>query len=315
VYNDVKKRTGVLLVATVVFVGLFAGAYHIDSGLGESQESPENVSKLKNGSTDETEDRYTSKPESYPTEGWYVNKWSVNSSTGPREWIPESEFSVYEAVDESEIHTGTTHEVTRYPGAEPTDEQLDAAWELYNQSFEAAEENGWFSFENGTKDGYELLDNLHYINVNHTLNSESLNPDEPENLMYFSDNGTKVLVGYMYLKHNWSAEGQQVGGPLTVWHYHPVDEWTRERFVSLAPDGASIPDYLFAGEQRRYRSPEMIHVWFVRHPQGPFATGMEVPSENIKQPERMSEREFKNYTLEAHERRFDAERIVPSGDS
>jgi hypothetical protein len=50
--------------------------------------------------------------------------------------------------------------------------------------------------------------------------------------------------------------------------------------------------------EERDRTAEMMHVWFVEHPEGPFATSMSVPSQVLKEPEKMSEEEFKEYVME-----------------
>jgi hypothetical protein len=91
-----------------------------------------------------------------PTEERYVNVYEPGE---PPEWIPESEFSM-------QNHSAGTYEVTRYPNAEPTQEDLEAAWRLYNRSFEAAKENGWFEFDEAVEDGYRMEGaNRHWTNI------------------------------------------------------------------------------------------------------------------------------------------------------
>ena len=120
----------------------------------------------------------------------------------------------------------------------------------------------------------------------------------------------------MYLQPLGSnTEGEQIGGPLTVWHYHPVRtegrthnvpfyirelvnrsksiNSTDEFFRITGVEFKNIEDYI----ENRRRTSEMIHVWFVEHPEGPFGTSMSVPVENLEKPEKMSKEEFKKHTI------------------
>ncbi|MCX2819393.1 hypothetical protein EGH25_08525 [Haladaptatus sp. F3-133] len=245
-----------------------------------------------------------------PTDERYVNVYEPGE---PPEWIPESEFSM-------ENHRAGTYEVTRYPNAEPTQEDLDAAWRLYNRSFEAAKENGWFEFEEAKEDGYSKEGaHRHWSNVeNISMHAEEdIIPGIPENLVYYQDpdGEGKILAGFMYHKPIGSdVEGEQVGGSLTVWHYHPqrtarYPEYMR-RWVSSNDDltGEEVFNYLGADfesieeyEKERDRTSEMMHVWFVRHPEGPFATSMSVPQSSLKEPEKMNQKRFNRYAAQAGE--------------
>ena len=83
----------------------------------------------------------------------------------------------------------------------------------------------------------------------------------------------KRLVGYMFYVARADERGAQLGGPLTVWHYHV---WSRARcFVrDVLPVGLAGPAGGCERGDVRFRSPEMLHVWLVDHPKGPFATSM-----------------------------------------
>ena len=275
--------------------------------------------------------------ESSPTEGnisslhkstRYVNAYEYMS---PPVWIPEDEFSM-------ESYEAGSYEVTRYPDTEPSQEHLDAAWRLYKQSFNAAEENGWFEFENAVEDGYSVeASPNHYGNVENIsiyTGENNLNPQAPELLMYYQDPNNpdnKILTGYMYRKPLGSNErGEQIGGPLTVWHYHPTSGETRsmttqyniKNGISLREDIDNASelfevldlqyDNMSEFVRKRNRTAEMIHVWFVKHPEGPFGTSMSVPSENLREPVKMSESEFKDYAMNKYEERL-GEGIVSNG--
>lgn len=205
-----------------------------------------------------------------------------------------------------------TYEVTRYPHCDPTEAQLDAAWELYSESFEAAERRGWFDARNAAADGYVV--DIHAINVEHMVDDGHLDPRRPEYLVYYDhpEEDRRILVGYMY--STLSDEGEQVAGPLTVWHYHdeiavPVSRGERllvdeTEYDSLAEAVEAMGGPASLGP---YRSDEMIHVWFVRHPEGPFASSMAVPERYLEEPEKMNESAFKRYAMRNYERYFDAD--------
>lgn len=190
-------------------------------------------------------------------------------------WQPEENVSLETDVP--------TYEVTRYPCTDPTPEQIDAAWELYNRTYEAAADTGLFDYENASEEGYRVHDYLHYFHEDHYLDEDNLNPHRPESLVYFTDfeedienvkdADDKTLAGVMYLADGIRSEGPEVGGPLTKWHYHP--QATKECFRSRLNEGIDFEGFECEdGAEKAYRSPEMIHVWFVEAPEGPFSTEM-----------------------------------------
>ncbi len=239
-----------------------------------------------------------------PTEERYVNKQGI-----PREWMEESGN-----VDIDDPDTGT-YEATRYPRCEPTDEHLEEAWRLYNESFQEAVEHGWFEFENAVDDGFEHEPTpRHYGNLEHFFDGEQLDPHRPESLVYYEhpeEEDEMVLAGFMY--ENIAEEGDQVGGPLTVWHYHPLDgiEGPIEDLIIEETEFGSIDEVfeeMFDGEvteERKNRTGEMVHVWFIDHPMGPFATRMGVPHDRIEEPERMNRSEFEENALEGYRKHYE----------
>lgn len=223
------------------------------------------------------------------------------------EWIPEDEVS---------LEDNAMYEVTRYPDEEPTEEHIDEAWEVYKESYEGAEERGFFDFENAVDADYVEVDDIHYVNEEYYLNDENLNPYQPESLVYYdvpgsSDEDDKVLAGIMYHTHELEAEGEQFGGPLTVWHYHTYPGDDMYCHESVLNTGTELDGYECAEDDTmKPRGGEMIHVWFVEHPKGPFSSDMgdlidpeEVAEEYADgKPPKMSEEEFKEYVLETHDR-------------
>jgi hypothetical protein len=101
--------------------------------------------------------------------------------------------------------------------------------------------------------------------------------------MYYDTPEGKKLVGFMYFVRSLEEQGPQFAGPLSVWHYHNSPEpgciYQMQMFASKqGPDGY----YCEKRELAKYQSPEMIHVWFVDHPEGPLATTMRLAPEILE---------------------------------
>ena len=161
------------------------------------------------------------------------------------------------------------YEVTSYPeGSRPTPAQIRVSQALVDRCFQAALRHGWFQFKNAIDQGYRLLfgDKRHY--------------DKPEFLMHYDTPEGKALAGLMFYTEAPKARAAQVGGPLTVWHYHV---W--------APTQCLQGEMLLVGaadEQGRcrkgvamHRSPEMLHLWLIDRPNGPFTTSMYLPDDEL----------------------------------
>ena len=224
----------------------------------------------------------------------YINKY--DSAGELRNWTPkDGEFPLGEPG---------TYEVTHYPNTEPTAEHINSSWRLYNRTYEAAKRNGWFNYENAVEEDYidyVLTDGRHHYNTSYYLDGEALNPEKPESLIYYEDPENKsnqILAGVMY--QNIKKEGRQIGGPLTIWHYHPITSWKLERLNEVIRRETKYKSYRQilndsyenVPEDRSDRTGMMIHVWFVEHPRGPFGTGMSVPSDSLENPTKMSKDEF-----------------------
>lgn len=89
----------------------------------------------------------------------------------------------------------------------------------------------------------------HYINWKYQADPELLDPDEPESIVYWqaTPDSPLILIGAMYVVPGADDVGPEIGGCLTRWHVHG------EPFAS-------------AGS----KTPEMLHVWLVPMPAGPF---------------------------------------------
>jgi hypothetical protein len=208
------------------------------------------------------------------------------SGSGKPSWRPESKLDV-----KSLKRPMVTIEVTNFPDqAEPTAEQQRAADELVRRTLEAAKEHGWFEFEQAGKDGFQLMhaDPIHHGQMDYILDDRVLDPEKPEFLLYYDTAKGKKLAAVMYLVSTPEERGPQIGGSLTVWHYHA---WQRSKCLlnrMVVVTEPSDDGSCMVGEAS-FRSPEMIHVWFLDHPLGPFSTKMSLPPELLKQ---LEDREF-----------------------
>ena len=190
----------------------------------------------------------------------------------PRKWEPMRE------IDPRTMHSGQeTYEVTQFPKEQPTPEQRRRAEELIEKSRASAKRHGWFEYDNAEKDGFNLLpaDNIHYVNRAFALDDVQLDPDRPEFLLFLDTPTGKRLAAFMFLARGPGDHGVQVGGPLTLWHYHawidPV--CLLERRIVI---GFSDRSGLCGNGVPMTRSPEMMHVWLIKNPGGPFATSMSI---------------------------------------
>src|SRR5262249_39751785 len=125
-------------------------------------------------------------------------------------------------------------------------------------------------------------DTVHCTNKAFVADDHLLDPERPEFLMYYDTPKGKRLAGYMYLVRTPEERGPQVGGPLTVWHYHV---WRAPLCLlhGLLVVGKPEQEGRCASGIPARRSPEMLHVWFLDHPKGPFSTDMLLTPDAIKQ--------------------------------
>ena len=208
---------------------------------------------------------------------WYVREVIRD---GAVEWTRESDAG----LGEPEPRGVLTIEVTQHPGESgASDAQLRAADDLVQRSFASAREHGWYDIEKARGDGFAVLfgDRMHYANEAFVTDDRFLDPDRPELLLYYDTPEGMRLAGFMYLTRSLDAHGLQVGGPLTVWHFHvwPGPYCMLSGLLVIGEPGV---DSRCARGFPNDRSPEMLHVWLLDHPEGSFATAMNLPAETIE---------------------------------
>jgi hypothetical protein len=204
------------------------------------------------------------------------------SAEGARQWRRVHPVSARNLTGPMEMY-----ELTRFPNAvEPTAAQRQAADDLLARCRAVAERKGWHDFDVAQKEGFALThgDGIHYGNVKYITDDHILDPEHPEILMYYPTSKGLKLAGYMFLVRRPDAHGPQIGGPLTLWHYHV---WQQARCLlgGIYVVGLPAEGGLCAQGVPGHQSPEMLHVWLVDHPDGPFATGMTLPEDSWKQKE------------------------------
>ncbi len=163
------------------------------------------------------------------------------------------------------------------PDTPPTAEQRSAADDLVERCYQAAVKNGWLDFAKGLSDGYELLykDRRHYANWEFIRDGRVFDPERPEFLMYYGTPQGKKLAGFMFYPDTALDRGPQLGGPLTIWHWHV---WNQTGCLVEGLLNVGIADENGRCERGTptNRSPEMVHVWLIDHPDGPFSTNMSI---------------------------------------
>jgi hypothetical protein len=223
-----------------------------------------------------------------PDRPWYIARWehhaggehAAHTAAPAKVWEPEH------PLDPRAIRGGQEmYEVTQFPNGEPaTPEQRRQADAFVERCREAAKRHGWFDYENAARDGFTVMygDKLHYVHAAYALDDRQLDPDRPEFLMFYDTPAGKRLAAFMFLARGPDDHGRQIGGPLTIWHFHA---WSKplcfrdRRFLIGDSDARGE----CANGVALLRSPEMLHVWLVKHPEGPYAGNMALTEEMQKE--------------------------------
>jgi hypothetical protein len=197
-----------------------------------------------------------------------------------RSWHPVSEgLPAPERLSGMMIYEVTQYEMDKPPSAE----QRAAATSLIERVRAAARARGWYDYERARADGFYPIygDRTHFAKLDYVFDDAILDPERPEVLMYAKTNRGRKLAGVMFYVRKPDEHGPQIGGPLTLWHYHvwPKGACLVAGMIPIEPLGADgrCPTSVFT-----HQSPEMMHVWLIEHPQGPFSTNMTLPHPLLK---------------------------------
>lgn len=222
---------------------------------------------------------------------------AVNAS--PRTWHPLSQGT----RAPEKLPGMVMYEVTVWPVEQPpTPEQQRAADDLVRRCRESATRHAWSDFERATADGFEPIpgDPTHFANRQYLFDEAQLDPDRPEVLMFAKTNRGRKLVGFMFYARSPEEHGEQIGGPLTLWHYHV---WPHGACLDrgMIPVGRPGEGGTCASGEFGHRSPEMLHVWLIDHPQGLFSTQMTLPRKLLKKLLHAEEVEALGHEHDEHE--------------
>jgi hypothetical protein len=111
---------------------------------------------------------------------------------------------------------------------------------------------------------------VHLENKAYKSDGLTLDPGKPEMLVYAVDGGRATLLGVVYVMEVAGRPGPTPGGPITRWHAHNL-------CISAVPPGMGVvsPYGGCPALSVSVTSPEMMHVWVVDNPAGPFADGLD----------------------------------------
>jgi hypothetical protein len=120
---------------------------------------------------------------------------------------------------------------------------------------------------------------MHYVNQAYFTDADVLRPDHVQSLIYFNSSRGPVLIGAMYIMPRLGMPGPQIGGSLTAWHKHDnlCFDRTTGVIVAFTHDGSANTTEKSGtcppGSSNR-STPEMLHVWLIENPDGPFGSDM-----------------------------------------
>jgi hypothetical protein len=111
---------------------------------------------------------------------------------------------------------------------------------------------------------------VHIDNPGFKKDGRVLDPERPETLVYAIEGGRATLLGVVYVMEQAGVPAPQPGGPITRWHAHNI-------CLTALPPGFGIvsPFGSCPALSLNVTTPEMMHVWVVDNPAGPFAEGLD----------------------------------------
>jgi hypothetical protein len=97
-----------------------------------------------------------------------------------------------------------------------------------------------------------------------------LDPRRPEMLVYAIAGGRATLLGVVYVMERAGVPAPQPGGPITGWHAHNLCISPLPPGIGIVTPYGGCPAFAIA-----ITVPEMMHVWTVDNPAGPYAEGLD----------------------------------------
>jgi hypothetical protein len=158
-------------------------------------------------------------------------------------------------------------------GAPPTTEERKAAEQLAKATREAMRR--FARLDAALAAGFALPwkatgPDVHMDNKANKNDGRVLDPQRPETLVYAIDGDKATLLGVVFVLERAGMAGPEPGGPITRWHAHNI-------CLTAFPPGFGIvtPFGTCPAFSVNVTIPEMMHVWIVDNPDGPFAEGLD----------------------------------------
>jgi hypothetical protein len=196
-------------------------------------------------------------------------------------WAASVERSASTSAGGAAAHA---HESTGGTARPPTAAQLEAAARLEMETKAAVAR--YSNLKMALAAGYVPMEPpnieiVHYVNPAYMVDADILDPQHVQSLIYYNGPQGTRLIGAMYIMPRRGMDGPQIGGPLTLWHQHSnicFDDATgvAVAFVRVGGDfdsrekSGSCPK----GSTNK-TTPQMLHVWLIDNPDGPFASTMD----------------------------------------
>jgi hypothetical protein len=195
-------------------------------------------------------------------------------------WAASVQFSTQGSGSTATTTTG--HDHTTLPAVGVTGAQLQAAVTLIDETRAAVAK--YMDLKAAIKAGYKPMEPpqfeiVHYVNSAYMNEADVLNPSHVQSLIYFNGKHGPVLIGAMYIMPAIGDKGPEIGGQLTQWHHHDNLCFDRKTGMVVAFahdaffDNGGLSGSCPAGSSNR-STPEMLHVWVIDNPDGPFGADM-----------------------------------------
>jgi hypothetical protein len=114
--------------------------------------------------------------------------------------------------------------------------------------------------------GYDV----HLENKAFGRDGRTLDPRRPEQLVYAVAGGRATLLGAVFVMERAGVPGPEPGGPITGWHAH-------NGCLTVLPPGFGVTSPYGGCPALSVQAtiPEMMHIWTVDSPRGPYAEGLD----------------------------------------
>jgi hypothetical protein len=110
---------------------------------------------------------------------------------------------------------------------------------------------------------------VHFDHEQRSADAAVLDPANPEQLVYAVAGDRAALLGVVFRMRRAGERGPQIGGATTTWHAHNI-------CVGVLPPGFGVvtPYGTCPFLTAQVTLPEMMHVWIIDSPAGPFADSL-----------------------------------------